>query len=63
MRIIRRPEVENKVGASRATIYRWEAAGRFPRRRKLGKNSVGWIESEIEAWIKSRPELPAKSNA
>jgi len=35
-------------------IYRLESEGRFPRRIKLGVRAVGWIESEIEAWIRKR---------
>jgi prophage regulatory protein len=37
-------------------IYRLESEGRFPRRIKLGVRAVGWIESEIEAWICERAE-------
>lgn len=35
-------------------LWRLEKAGRFPRRMKLGPNSVGWLESEIDEWIASR---------
>ena len=54
MRILRRKALIPKVGYSAATIDRLEAAGLFPRRLKLGANSVGWLESEVEAWIKQR---------
>jgi prophage regulatory protein len=37
-------------------IYRLESEGRFPRRIKLGIRAVGWIESEVEAWIRERAE-------
>jgi len=43
------------TGLSRMTIYRLERAGLFPARRKLGENSVGWIDEEIASWIDSRP--------
>ena len=36
---------------SRSTIWRWERAGIFPRSRKIGPNSVGWVASEIQNWI------------
>lgn len=29
---------------------------RFPRRIKLGIRAVGWIESEVESWIRERAE-------
>ena len=40
---------------SRATIYREESAGRFPRRRQITRRAVGWLESELRQWIESRP--------
>ena len=36
------------------TLWRWERAGKFPKRVQLGGNSVGWIESEIDAWVAAR---------
>ncbi len=54
MRILRRKALIPKVGYSAATIDRLEAAGLFPRRLKLGPNSIGWLEAEVEAWIKQR---------
>lgn len=49
-RIIRLPDVVQRVGLSRATIYNKIKAGEFPKQIKLGYAS-GWIESEIEGWI------------
>jgi hypothetical protein len=31
-----------------------EQDGLFPQRVLLGKRSVGWIEQEVIAWVKSR---------
>jgi prophage regulatory protein len=53
--IIRFPELRRRVALSRSTIWRLEAAGRFPRRRRLSERSVGWILSEVEAWLGARP--------
>lgn len=53
-RYLREPEVLARVGVSWGTIRRWEMGGEFPRRRQLGKNTVGWVESEIESWCASR---------
>jgi len=50
-RVIRKPELFNKVPLSDATIWRREKAGDFPKRIKLGGNSVGWFENEIEDWL------------
>ncbi len=56
MKILRQPEVVGRVGYSPMHIRRLEASGVFPRRVKLspGGSAVGWIESEIEAYIEER---------
>ncbi len=54
MKILRLPEVRDRVGKSKASIYRDEAVGRFPKRIVLGANSVGWLESEVDEWIEAR---------
>jgi prophage regulatory protein len=54
MRILRLPQVIEKVGHSGMHIWRLEKAGRFPLRVKLGPNSVGWIAEEIDEWIAAR---------
>ena len=54
MRIIRKPELEQKVGYCAVHIGRLEKAGKFPRRVRLGPQAVGWIESEVDDWIVAR---------
>jgi prophage regulatory protein len=54
-RILRRREVEGRVGLSRSTIYERIAQGEFPRPIRLGKRAVGWHESAIAAWLSARP--------
>lgn len=63
-KIIRLKQVIALTGLSRSTIYdrinpkskRYDAS--FPKSIKLGSTlqvgAVGWIESEIQAWIKQR---------
>jgi prophage regulatory protein len=53
-RVVRFREVEDRVGLSRTTIWRLERDGKFPLRLKISARTVGWIESEIEAWIAGR---------
>jgi prophage regulatory protein len=60
-RIVRRPEVQGLTGLSASTIERLEKAGDFPRRRRLGPSAVGWIFSEIEDWIASRPHADGRA--
>ena len=55
MRIVRIREVRRMFGdVSAMTIYRWEKAGRFPRRIRIGPNTVGWDEDELTAEIEAR---------
>lgn len=56
MRILRRPAVETTTGLSRSTIYQHMQAGTFPKPIRLGAKAVGWLESEIIAWIKARTD-------
>jgi prophage regulatory protein len=60
-RYIRAPELTRKTGLSLSTIGRLEQDGCFPHRRALGPNSVGWLESEINDWLTSRP-ISGKEN-
>lgn len=53
-RILRKPELRNKVGLSDPTIGRLEKDGKFPKRLRLGGNSCGWLESEINGWLADR---------
>jgi prophage regulatory protein len=54
VRILREPEVSYKTNMTREMIRRLENAGQFPKRIKLSKRAVGWIESEIDAWIEAK---------
>ena len=55
MEILRRPQVLKKVGFSRQTLYRRIAEGSFPRPVRIGRQAVGWLKTEVEEWIASRP--------
>jgi len=35
-------------------IWRLERDGQFPKRIQLGPMAVGWLESEVNDWIKER---------
>ncbi|WP_420448070.1 helix-turn-helix transcriptional regulator [Candidatus Palauibacter sp.] len=54
IRFLRLPEVEARTGLARPTIYARMAAGTFPQSVSLGGRAVGWIESEVEAWMRNR---------
>ncbi len=55
MKLLRIKQVMEATGLSRMTLWRLEKAGDFPIRRRLGSNSAAWLESDIAAWIESRP--------
>ena len=54
IRFLRLPEVQQRTGLSRSTIYVRMDQGRFPQPVSLGARAVGWIESEIEEWMRER---------
>ena len=54
VRFLRLPEVIARTGLSRSTIYVRLEQGRFPRPVSLGGRAVGWIEAEVEEWIRER---------
>jgi len=51
--ILRRNAMVERVGQSFSTINRKEKAGQFPRRVRLGPNSVGWYEDEVATYLDS----------
>jgi prophage regulatory protein len=57
-RYIREEECFRITGLSRTTRWRLERENKFPRRRILSNNAVGWLLSEVLAWRSSRPTRP-----
>jgi prophage regulatory protein len=53
-RIITQKELSIRVPYSPVQIWRLEKAGTFPRRIRLGTNRVGWVEAEVEEWLRER---------
>ena len=54
IRFLRLPEVLERTGLSRSTIYVRLAAGCFPQPVSLGGRAVGWIEAEVDEWVRER---------
>jgi len=52
--ILRRPQVEQRTGLSRSTLYQYMKDGDFPKPVLLGSRAVGWVESDISDWIAAR---------
>lgn len=55
-RILRLPDVIDRTGLRRTMIYQLEALGDFPIKPRLGCRAVGWVESEVDAWLKARAD-------
>ena len=53
-RILRLRDVIAHTGLSRSTIYNYIARNEFPKPRRLGARTTGWIKSEVQDWILSR---------
>lgn len=52
--ILRLPDVKDKTGLSRSTIYLHIHQGLWPKQIKIGARSIGWPSSEIAAMNSAR---------
>lgn len=52
-RIMKRPEVSHLTGLPRSSLYRAIQHGNFPKPVSLGARSVGWLSTDIYAFIAS----------
>ena len=53
-RFLRMSQVQARTGLSRTTIRRWVKQGLFPPPIRLGERVLGWIEAEVDQWIRDR---------
>jgi prophage regulatory protein len=56
LKLLRFPDVRDRTGLSRSTIWRLERRGVFPKHRRILSNAVAWVEEEVMAWIRSKIE-------
>ncbi len=61
-RLLRRQQVEEIAGLSRSSIYRQKDAGEFPPPVRVSPGAVRWRESEVMAWVRSRPVAGTESD-
>ncbi|MHB0916662.1 MAG: helix-turn-helix transcriptional regulator [Thiobacillus sp.] len=60
--ILRRRQVEKRVGLTRSPLYARIKDGTFPKPIRLGNGrAVGWIEAEIDAWLDEQIEKSRKA--
>lgn len=63
IRYLRLPQVLDRSGLKKTTIYALQKAGRFPQSVSLTAGAVGWVETEVEAWLANRAASRARSGA
>ena len=56
VRILKLKEVLTRTGLGKTTLYMLISNGDFPQQIPLGLRAVGWLESEIDAWILDKIE-------
>jgi len=57
LRLLSKKQLKELVLYSHQHVQRLEDAGLFPKRVRLGNHRgsrVGWIESEVRAWLQER---------
>lgn len=59
--ILRRPQVQSKTGLCRSAIYQMMGENSFPQSVQIGPRSVGWIESEVDQWLREQISKSRKS--
>lgn len=52
IRLIRMPELKSTTGLSKSAIYDRMKDGTFPKSVSLGGQSVAWVASEVQDWVK-----------
>lgn len=57
MTILKLPQVQAKTGLGKTRVYGLVKSGDFPKPVRLGKKAVGWVDAEIDDWIRRRIEL------
>ena len=58
-RLLSEKEVLTQVPWGRTTLWRQVRDGHFPAPREISDNRKAWLESELAAWVESRPVAPA----
>jgi prophage regulatory protein len=53
IRFVRERECHRMTGLSRTTRWTLERKGAFPGRHQISTRTVGWLESDVQDWIRS----------
>jgi len=49
--ILRFNDLKMLLKVSRSSLDRWEKSKGFPKRIRIGENSVGWRSDEVHKWL------------
>lgn len=60
-RVLRLATVVHKTGLPKSTIYLRIKQGDFPEQVRLGPRSVGWLLTDVEAWLDERVRASVKA--
>jgi prophage regulatory protein len=60
-KIIRLPQVKQRTGLSRSTIYSLIKDGLFNAPISLGARAVGWLDSDVDEFIAARVKASRKA--
>jgi len=60
LRIIRQSELAEALNVNVVTIWRMRKRGDLPSPKRFSKNCVGWIESDLEEFFRTRPDADAE---
>jgi prophage regulatory protein len=52
--LLRRPDVQQRTGLSRSSLYNLIKEGRFPRPVQISDRSVAWVSDDIDSWINTQ---------
>ena len=52
--VLRLPAVKERTGLSRSSIYLRITNNEFPAPISLGGRAVGWLEEDIDKWLKKK---------
>ena len=55
--IYRRETLLKILGISKSTLRNWMLTQGFPCPIQLGPRAVGWVASQVQAWLDQRPKI------
>lgn len=55
--IYRRDALLKTLGISKSTLRNWMLTQGFPSPIQLGPRAVGWVASQVHAWLEQRPTI------